>query len=135
MAANYPNFLSTATDMAYNIRLPNNLMSTLPPANMKLLGHHYFQGSIPVFNLNTPNEQHGIAFTKLDDKMKAPVNAVEGNHGAVAWLYLTTVQGTVGDFSSVYRVNTASGAPPATCENMPDHFEVQYAANYYFYGK
>jgi hypothetical protein len=135
MAANFPSMLSKATDMAYNIHLPNNILSSLPPANMQLLGHHYFQNSVPIFNLNTPKQQNGLAFTALEEKVDAPSGALDGENGAVAWLYLSTVEGTVGGYSSVYRVNTAAGAPPETCEGMPSNFQVQYAADYFFFGK
>lgn len=34
----------------------------------------------------------------------------------------------------IYRVNTAGGNPPKTCDGMPTTFEIQYAAEYWFYG-
>lgn len=103
---------------------------------MDLLGHHFFQGSTPVFNLDTTSEkQDGIAFTKVQKKMDAPSDSEKGNNGAVEWLYLSTIDGTVGQFKSVYRVNTAGGAAPKTCENEPSDITVQYAANYYFFGR
>lgn len=137
-AANFPHMLTMITKIAYNMNLPtnfDNFLSSLPPANLAVLGHHYFQNSVPIFNLNTPTHQGGLAFTKLEDKLDSPSDAVQGGNGAVAWLALSTVEGTVGEYSSVYRVNTAGGAPPKTCQNMPSHFEVEYSANYYFFGK
>lgn len=137
-AANFPGLLTTITNAAYSINIPanlNSLLSNLPPANLAMLGHHYFQDSIPVFNLDITGQQNGLAFTQLENKVSAPSDAIKGNDGAVAWLELSTVQGTVGDYSSVYRVNTAGGAPPKTCENMPSHFEVHYTADYFFFGK
>jgi hypothetical protein len=35
---------------------------------------------------------------------------------------------------TAYRVNTAGGSPPKTCENMPTVFTVDYASEYWFYG-
>lgn len=136
IAANYPDMLATLPNTAYKMSNINNLSSTLPPANLDLLGHHFFQGSTPVFNLDTtPQRQYGIAFTKVQKKLDAPSDAVYGDNGAVKWLYLSTIDGTVGDYKSVYRVNTAGGAAPKTCENMPSVITVQYAANYFFYGE
>lgn len=130
--------LTTITKIAYNLNLPQNFHNrfhSLPPANLDILGHHYFQESVPVFNLNLRNKQGGIAFTKLEDKLDAPSDAIQGTDGAVPWLELSAVDGTIGDYSSVYRINTAGGAAPETCRNMPSHFEVHYSADYYFFGK
>lgn len=51
------------------------------------------------------------------------------------WLKLTARSGATGNLEEVYRVNTAGGNPPATCAGMPATFEVQYAAEYWFYQK
>ncbi|KAL1882455.1 hypothetical protein Plec18167_002871 [Paecilomyces lecythidis] len=140
IAANYPALISMAPGVVINIALPTKSSSTLPPANLDLLGHHFFEDSTtPVFNLDTTSErQYGIAISKKKASMNAPSNAVKGQHnagnGAVAWLYLEAVNGTVGDYKSIYRVNTAGGNPPATCEGMDKTFTVQYSADYYFYG-
>lgn len=136
VAANYPGMLDTLPNMALKLELPTNSWATLPYANLNLLGHHFFEGSVPVFNLDTTSQrQYGIAFTKKGAQMPAPSSAVQGANGAVAWLYLTTTTGTVGDYESVYRVDTAAGSPPKTCENQPSVISVPYAANYYFFGK
>lgn len=72
--------------------------------------------------------------TKKEGEIPAPTNSTQGDNGAVAWLLLTSTTGTVGKFKSVYRVNTAGGSPPDTCENMGESFEVEYSANYFFFG-
>ncbi|PYH42340.1 uncharacterized protein BP01DRAFT_359592 [Aspergillus saccharolyticus JOP 1030-1] len=137
IAANYPTLLQQLPDLAYQISLPSDEEDALPPANLDLLGHHYFQGtSTPVFNLDTTVEQqNGIAITQKQESIDAPSDAVKGSTGAVAWLYLTAIDGTVGDYKSVYRVTTVSGAAPDTCKGMQSTFTVQYAALYYFYGE
>jgi hypothetical protein len=100
------------------------------------MGHHFFLETTPEFNLNlTPEKQNGIVMTKKGGAIDAPSGAASGKYGAVPWLYLPTTDGTVGNYKSVYRVNTASGSPPKTCKDMPPAFEIQYAANYYFYGE
>ena len=100
------------------------------------MGHHFFTDATPEFNLNTtPQKQDGIAMTKKEGAIDAPLGSVSGQYGAVPWLYLTSTDGTVGNYKSVYRVNTAAGAPPKTCKGMPLAFQMQYAANYYFFGE
>lgn len=139
MAANYPDLLTIATNVVLNYALPLQPAAPLPPANLNLLGHHYFEDSTtPVFNLDTTSDhQYGIAISKKKAQLSAPEGSVVGQnnsgYGAVAWLYLTTTNGTVGNYTSVYRVNTAGGQPPATCQGMPDVFTIQYSANYFFY--
>ena len=99
------------------------------------MGHHFFTGTVPEFNLDTtPTKQFGIAMTKKGGSLEAPSNAITGQYGAVPWLYLPTIDGTVGKYKGVYRVDTASGSPPDTCEGMPSSFEIQYSANYFFFG-
>lgn len=73
--------------------------------------------------------------TKKGGAIDAPSTAPAGKYGAVPWLYLTSTDGTVGNYKSVYRVDTAAGSAPATCKDMPPTFEIQYAANYYFFGE
>lgn len=136
IAANYPDLMEMLPSIAYRINLPANDYAAFPPANLFLMGHHFFyDATTPEFNLDTkPSRQFGIAMTKKDAAINAPTDAAQGNYGAVSWLYLSTVDGTIGRYKSVYRVNTASGSPPATCNGMPSAFEIQYSANYYFFG-
>jgi hypothetical protein len=139
MAASYPDLLNIATKVVLNYALPLQSDTPLPPANLDQLGHHYFEDSTtPVFNLDsTSDRQNGIAISRKKAQVSAPVGSMVGQNntgnGAVAWLYLETINGTVGNYTSVYRVNTAGGQPPATCQGMPKTFTVQYSANYFFY--
>lgn len=137
IAANYPDIMAILPNAVVSAPVPTGPAPKLLPANLDLLGHHYFQETTPVFNLDTtPKQQNGIAFVSIGDKISAPVGSYPGvnNQGAVSWLYLPTMtDGTVGKYSSVYRVNTAGGSPPATCEGMPPVISVDYAANYYFF--
>jgi hypothetical protein len=73
--------------------------------------------------------------TKKQGQIAAPSDATSGKYGAVAWLYLTTTDGTIGNYKSVYRVDTAAGSPPKTCKGLPAAFQMQYSANYYFFGE
>ncbi|KAJ5613990.1 hypothetical protein N7528_007644 [Penicillium herquei] len=135
LAANEPDLLADLPTIAYKIALPTNEYATFPPANLELMGHHFFYNSTtPEFNLDTTKDkQYGIAMTNKEDSIDAPSDATQGEYGAVTWLYLEAVAGTVGDYKAVYRVDTASGNCPTTCKGMPSAFEIQYAAVYYFY--
>ncbi|KAJ5162674.1 Protein of unknown function DUF3455 [Penicillium coprophilum] len=119
IAANYPDLLAKLPNLAYRTALPTNEYASFPPANIELMGHHFFfDATTPEFNLNiTPQKQDGIVMTKKAGAIDAPSDA------------------TVGNYKSVYRVNTAAGSPPKTCKGMPPTFEIQYAANYYFFGE
>lgn len=111
----------------------------MAPANLDLLGHHYFETATePAFNLNTtPEKQYGIALTAKKNSTAAPSTSVKGQfnsgYGAVPWLYLTTVSGTTNDYTNVYRVNTAGGAAPSTCAGQPAAFQIQYSGQYFLY--
>ncbi|KAJ5091415.1 Protein of unknown function DUF3455 [Penicillium alfredii] len=136
IAASYPALMEIIPKIAYAIPLPQNEDSLFPPANMELMGHHFFyDSSTPEFNLDLSSKKNGIVMTKKKGELNAPKDAFKGKDGAVSWLYLTATDGTVGDYKSVYRVNTAGGSPPKTCQGLESSFTVQYAANYYFFGK
>ena len=141
MAANYPDLLELIPTIIWNSSVPLDVAS-FPwskiqlPANIDLMGHHFFfDSTTPEFNLNLDKgKQFGIAMTKKEGSIDAPGNALKGDYGAVPWLYLTTTKGTVGKYKAVYRVDTASGSPPDTCEGQPEKFQMKYSANYYFFG-
>ncbi|KAL4937310.1 hypothetical protein BDV06DRAFT_75071 [Aspergillus oleicola] len=135
-AASYPEMIELLPAITYRMSLPTKESDPLPPTNLNLIGHHFFEGKTPVFNLDTtPTRQLGIAKVKKDADLDAPSTALQGENGAVTWLYLGRTNGTVGSYSSVYRVDTAGGASPKTCEGMEKEFNVEYAANYYFFGQ
>lgn len=134
LAAEDSDKMAKLPDIALKVTQNSDVESVISHAKMDLLGHHFFEETTPVFNLDTtPEHQAGIAFTKVQKKIDAPSGSEQGENGAVEWLYLSTTDGTEGNFKSVYRVNTAGGAPPKTCENAPKEITVQYAANYYFF--
>jgi hypothetical protein len=67
---------------------------------------------------------------KLNDTA-APASACPGleSEGSVKWLFLKDTKGlSVGGIDTVYRLETAGGNPPKTCKDMPEAFEVKYAA-------
>jgi hypothetical protein len=141
IAANYPDLLSMLPALALEFAAPPQPSEVLAPSNIDLCGHHYFAtNTTPVFNLNVspdPAEQLGNVVAKKVANSTAPANAMKGvngqGNGAVPWLYLTATNETQGDVKAVYRINTAGGSPPKTCENSTAEFSVQYAAEYWFY--
>lgn len=114
------------------------------PAQAYTSGHHYFSDlTTPTFNLHTEKTNFGIQFGKV--LMKVPVPDDKQQLGpdqskAVPWLKLTSANApeSLGSDTSpvkeIYRVNTAGGSPPKTCDASPASFEVQYAAEYWFWG-
>ena len=102
----------------------------LSPASYLLSGHHYFMDSTtPTFDMATKKDFYGLAVCAKSASSPAPSDAPKGENGfgSVPWLKLAD-KGTSNGFKEVYRLNTAAGAAPPTCDGMSAHFEVQYAA-------
>ena len=120
-------------------------------------GHHYFtNGNVTAtFNLHTDylTGNLGISYATKTANISAvsgPTGPQLGPDGSspVPWLKLTTIgnipkppsapatiQATdnIGNVKEVYRLNTAGGAAPKTCEGHEGkNFTQQYAAEYWF---
>ncbi|KAL2830591.1 hypothetical protein BDW59DRAFT_18886 [Aspergillus cavernicola] len=102
-----------------------------------IIGKHYFtEDGVPFFDLrgsdnsSRSTSENYIAAEK-EDEMDAPAKPGYGITGDVEWLKLNRVEG---GFREVYRVHTAGGSAPATCEGMPEVFTVDYSSEYWFYG-
>lgn len=112
------------------------LTHTIPKSDIAVQltsGHHEFTDKgVPLFNLNTDLYKYGYVQAKKNGTSDAPSNASKGPNGlgSVGWLKLTSVEG---DYKEVYRVNTAGGVSPKTCDGVNGHVEVGYSALYYFY--
>jgi hypothetical protein len=121
--------MADVTTLSLNYAVP-----TGPEATHRLSGHHEFtEKKIPLFDLRTANAQYGWVQAKPDDiKSAAPATASKGKNdlGSVQWLKLNAV---AGDYKEVYRVHTAGGVAPKTCEGQKAAFEVEYSAQYWFY--
>ncbi|KAH6681813.1 hypothetical protein B0J14DRAFT_223575 [Halenospora varia] len=138
VASTYPDLLAMLPKLALQFNLTGPNERSLNPSNLVVSGHHYFSnGTTPAFDLDTAAMKLGFAPTQKNSSVPAPAGAAVGQEdvgfGAVAWLKLTTRIGATGDLQEVYRINTAGGNPPATCEGMPAAFEIQYAAEYWFF--
>ncbi|KAL1638475.1 hypothetical protein SLS56_000284 [Neofusicoccum ribis] len=85
-----------------------------------------------------PDEAASILFQgKKEATAAAPADACQGlaGEGAVPWLFLSKAASSDDAISAVYRVVTAGGMQPDTCEGVAaTEVEVKYAAEYWFYG-
>jgi len=139
IAAKSPSILATLPNFALQYNLGAN-PSAANVANLFLSGYHFFPNSTtPFFNLDTASMQLGEAPCAKNAATPAPSDAPKGQggvgDGAVPWLKLLTRDGATGNLEEVYRLNTAGGNPPANCAGMAATFEVQYAAEYWFWQK
>ena len=115
-------------------------------------GNHYFPdtaATVATFNLNMGREDtnYGITFQKKTSNVTAPADAGKGQDGsaAVPWLQLTApetipngytlrAQDASSKIVNVYRLNTAGGAGPKTCQGLlGQSFTREYAAEYWFW--
>ncbi|KAF2431419.1 hypothetical protein EJ08DRAFT_648945 [Tothia fuscella] len=128
LAGPYPGLLSSMSKIALKFPTPNpaNIMT---PANMFLSGQHYFPDlTTPFFDLSTATHNYGSVGCKKLNGTDAPNKATD-----VPWLRLGSKSRDGCTISEVYRLNTAGGQPPATCKGMGKAFQVQYAAEYWFW--
>ena len=118
--------------------LPSYLVSlssaAVGNASIPIIGRHYFDATgVPTFDLGST----GLLRGGVAASIPAPANASRGPDnqgvGAVTWLDLADVGGSRG-LSQGYRVETAGGRQPVSCSGQPEDIEVQYAAQYWFYG-
>ncbi|KIW18829.1 hypothetical protein PV08_03118 [Exophiala spinifera] len=139
VASDWPDLLPIMPNLALQYPLPAAPDAPLEPSNLVLSTHHFFSNSTtPVFAFDAPTSPDlGRVFAQKANSSEAPTNSVIGpngqGNGAVAWLYLTSRATTVGDIKAVYRLNTAGGNPPATCQGQDSAFSVDYSAVYWFY--
>ncbi|KAH7071650.1 hypothetical protein FB567DRAFT_598040 [Paraphoma chrysanthemicola] len=121
--------MADVTTLALNYAIP-----TGPEAAQRLSGHHEFtEKKVPFFKLQTANNDYGSVHAMPDIvKSVAPTDASKGSNGlgSVPWLKLNAVDG---DYKEVYRVHTAGGVAPKTCEGLAGAFTVEYSAQYWFY--
>jgi hypothetical protein len=138
LAADMPELLARICPIALDLPVPSSEDAN-SPIYQGMSGHHYFKdASTPFFDLDTSAHSYGNGAFKKGNSTAAPATAMMGpynsGNGPVAWLRLdakTTTDGQV--FKEVYRLNTAGGQPPKTCQGMPAAFEVPYAAEYWLY--
>ncbi|RYO84607.1 hypothetical protein DL766_009859 [Monosporascus sp. MC13-8B] len=148
LASAYPDLLHMLPKLALRFDLPlpaattadddedDGVAQRMGPADLAVSGTHYFTDDMtPFFNLDTSRAALGEAGCTKEEATPAPADAPagQGDEPAVAWLRLSTLDGATGGLREVWRVETAGGSPPESCQGMPAAFEVQYAAEYWFY--
>ncbi|MCJ1282702.1 hypothetical protein MMC26_002027 [Xylographa opegraphella] len=120
--------------------LPSYLVSfpyaALENSSLPVKGHHFFNSAgVPIFDLTSTNA--GLLVGSKIGDIAAPTGSTPGPNGvgpgAVDWLALSALGGSSG-LAGAYRVFTAGGKPPKTCQGQAPTIEVQYAAQYWFYG-
>lgn len=129
VAALYSDLLEQIPGMAVHFNLTDE--HQLGPSQLPVSGVHYFaNATTPFFDLRTQALDIGEAPCAKNNSAPAPANAPTGQLGeaAVPWLKLTTREGATGNLKEVYRLSTAGGSAPATCEGMPAQFQVQYSS-------
>jgi hypothetical protein len=104
----------------------------------RVLGDHFFTEKTPTFSLNkVPTKPIPVAYVTKGGFMDAPKMSCPGlnNEGAVQWLQLIDDNArSQGGINTVYRLETAGGNKPKTCQGMKKTFEVPYAAQYWVFG-
>ncbi|KAI9816638.1 MAG: hypothetical protein M1832_005023 [Thelocarpon impressellum] len=135
IAANYPKILAALPNAALQFDTPGD-SSPISPPRIELSGHHFFpDATTPGFFMDTEKHSYGTYLLGKKASSPAPSNAPKGQggkgFGSVPWLLLQTkTNGTA--TQQVYRLNTAGGVAPATCEGMASTFEIEYATEYWF---
>ncbi|KAF2084921.1 hypothetical protein K490DRAFT_75564 [Saccharata proteae CBS 121410] len=132
-----PDLLYTMPSVALQYDVPN-AQSALQAYDILLSGHHYFTNTTtPFFNLDTSDHEYGLMAGKKTDSANAPADAIVGQngkgYGAVAWLKISSLDEDGFAFKEVYRLNTAGGQPPSSCQNETGDFTVEYAATYWLW--
>lgn len=133
-----PGLVAVLPDIALNLPVPFSSSTSSSNTYFDLSGHHYFlDDTTPFFNMDTSEHNYGTGAFKKANSSNAPSNAMKGpenaGNGAVAWLKLSALNTAGQVFQEVYRVNTAGGSPPTTCQGQQAAFEVDYAAQYWLY--
>ncbi|KAJ5267517.1 hypothetical protein N7478_010325 [Penicillium angulare] len=96
-----------------------------------ILGEHYFNAAgSPVIDFRLSGRRDWIVASK-NASVDAPQTSTDADQN-VPWLKLDRTSGC--GIQEVYRVMTYQGSAPSTCARLNKTLEVQYAAEYWFYG-
>jgi hypothetical protein len=131
VACTSQDLLEKVPNMAVNFNFDAAAVGPLGPMKLDVSGHHFFLDSTtPFFNLDTPALSIGTVPCAKNSSIAAPASSAPGPGGeaAVPWLKLTAKDGATGSIKEVYRINTAGGSAPATCQGQAANFQVQYSA-------
>lgn len=137
-----------------SLALLAELLSHTTNSSDLILGEHYFNAAgYPVLDLRLSGSQDWVVATK-NASVDAPQTSTSTCQN-VAWLELDRKPGRCSGngievryilrqddeanciltaIQKVYRVNTYQGSAPSTCAGLNETVEVQYAAEYWFFG-
>lgn len=125
-----------ATDGAYGweLKAPE---AELRDSEGAIIGHHY---AGPAWKHNDGSEVTGKAAAKVDSP-DTKKNSNSKDAGSIPWLLVTATghsgTGILTQVTSIQRINTSGGQPPAAteCNASKRNTEVKspYTADYYFY--
>jgi hypothetical protein len=137
VASSYPDLLHLlpGLSMRFDVPYPYTPSEAPPhmgPSDLAVSGNHYFTDlKTPFFDLLGLGNIGCAKHSSVNAPGSAPAGA--GGEKAVPWLKLSAKEGATGDLREVYRVETAGGSAPATCQGQAASFTVQYAAQYWFF--
>ncbi|EGX44636.1 hypothetical protein TWF173_005154 [Orbilia oligospora] len=99
-----------------------------------IAGVHYFKGDFatPAFEFVDKTKFIGGVGGKIPALLGSDVGKRPLNFGAVPSLKLVAKQGMGSTFSSIYRLHTAGGVAPKTCDWAGEK-QIPYAAQYWVY--
>ncbi|KAF8455202.1 hypothetical protein BGX38DRAFT_1169691 [Terfezia claveryi] len=111
-----------------------NTQNIPPGLGYPEIGEHHFEprygkGAVAVFNVWVKGKQRKFVGGKLEGILPAP----NSFPGSVDWLKLGRTAGSEKEsrgIKFVYRVHTAGGKAPATCEGLQYEHTVKYATEY-----
>ncbi|TFK49042.1 hypothetical protein OE88DRAFT_1809918 [Heliocybe sulcata] len=130
-----PNITYAAWDITPEAVTPLDLISAFS-GDPIVLGQHYFipnpfgSGVSPKFDFTSARDK-GNANAFVVGARAGDLPAPTGNQDA-DWLQLNGVQGELA--TTVYRIQTKGGQPPASCTPGSSPISVKYAAQYWFFG-
>ncbi|CAI7668547.1 unnamed protein product [Penicillium palitans] len=113
------------------------LMATLVAQGTRstnlIIGEHYFDaGGDPVFDMGLSGSNSWVATSKIASTPAPKSKSKSRSSSDVPWLKLGYKKGN--GIREVYRVVTSQGDPPVTCAGQDATIQVDYAAEYWFYG-
>ncbi|KAK5163472.1 uncharacterized protein LTR77_010654 [Saxophila tyrrhenica] len=137
VAATAKELLPALSIVALDLPVPDS-DDTDSPIMQDMSGHHYFlDDTTPFFNMDTELHQYGMGALQKANASDAPNDAYAGpggtGNGAVQWLKLDVKPAAQDSWKQVYRLDTAGGVPPETCEEATPTIEVPYAAVYWLF--
>ncbi|KAJ5513640.1 hypothetical protein N7463_003192 [Penicillium fimorum] len=98
-----------------------------------IIGEHYFDtDGVPIFDMGLSGSKSWIAASKIASSPAPKSKSKSKSCDDVPWLKLGHKKGK--GIQEVYRVVTSQGDAPSTCAGQKAMIQVDYAAEYWFYG-